>query len=796
MITMKRRIVALAAGLALLAPAFPTPAQTPPQAPTLAVLDLTDGGSLGPDAHDLSALGKGLAAMLTTELSRNPRVQVVERDRIRALLDEQRLTLSGTADEATAVRVGKLLGAQYMLFGSYADVYGQLRIDVRVVDVETGRLRRAQEVTDRRENLFHSVTALAAETFRDLSLEARSGGREVPAVPAQAALLFSRGLAMEDAGDAAGAGALYRQALQVAPAYGDAQTRLARLGRSSSGPTPANASRPAGAQATAAGGGMRLDSELPRVLVLVKDDGGTATSAIAGFLREGGFPLVDPAFARDAAQRDRAARALAGSEADAVAVGRDLGAQVVIVGQAPADAGAAPADPNLQTGTAQINVRALRLDDGRVVSTGSASGRAVEATAGGARAAALRQAADQLVRRSRFLGDVVNDWTGRAWNGAAYWSPEAGSVPAQLAAGDRARGGGDVLPLAIVEAAAYPDSSARGIGVSARTPMRARIRGVLPVTEAEVRVGGRPARVRALGADEQARYALAQPGVLFEGDAPLAPGADTVRVQARSGRAMAQSVVRAGVGKRWAVVIGVSKYADASVPGLRYADADARAMYDFLRSPAGGAVPEGQARLLLNEQATTAAIRDALFVFLQQASEDDQVTVYVASHGAPDPHRPSNLYILSYDTDLRRVASTAFPMWDFQTALRRQIAAQRVVVIADACHAAGALVSDATPINQAFAGLFTPSMRMTLSAADGGEFSREGPQWGGGHGVFTWTLLNGLKGDADADRDGVVTFTEAAAYVRAHVAQATNGEQNPQRAGLGDVPLSFVSSAH
>jgi TolB-like protein len=789
---MKRRIVALAAGLALLAPLCGAGAQARQQVPTLAVLDLTDGGSLGPDAHDLSALGKGLAAMLTTELSRNPRVQVVERDRIRALLDEQRLTLSGTADEATAVRVGRLLGAQYMLFGSYADVYGQLRIDVRVVDVETGRLRRAEEVTDRRENLFHSVTTLAAQTFRDLALEARPGGADAAPVPAQAALLFSRGLAMEDSGDAAGAGALYRQALQVAPAYSDAQTRLARLGGRSA--PNANPSRPSAVPPTS-GGGVRLDSELPRVLVLLKDDGGTATNAIATFLREGGFPLVDPAFARDAAQRDRAARAIAGSEADAVAVGRDLGAQVVIVGQAPADAGPSPADPNLQTGTAQINVRALRLDDGRVVTTGTASGRAVEATPGGARAAALRQAADQLVRQSRFLGDVVNDWTGRAWNGAAYWSPEAGSVPAQLAVGARARGNGESLPLAIVEAAAYPDSSARGIGVSARTPMRARIRGVLPVTEAQVTVGGRPAHVRALSEGEQARYALAQPGVLFEGDSPLAPGADTVRVQAQSGRAMAQSVVRAGVGRRWAVVIGISRYGDGSVPGLKYADADARAMYDFLRSPAGGAVPEGQARLLLNEQATTAAIRDALFVFLQQAAEDDQVTVYVASHGAPDPHRPSNLYILSYDTDLRRVASTAFPMWDFQTALRRQIAAQRVVVIADACHSAGALVSDATPINQAFAGLFTPSMRMTLSAADGGEFSREGPQWGGGHGVFTFTLLNGLKGDADADHDGVVTFTEAAAYVRSHVSQATNGEQNPQRAGLGDVPLSFVAAS-
>src|SRR6202008_342630 len=144
-----------------------------------------------------------------------------------------------------------------------------------------------------------------------------------------------------------------------------------------------------------------------------------------------------------------------------------------------------------------------------------------------------------------------------------------------------------------------------------------------------------------------------------------------------------------------------------------------------------------------------------------------------------DPNRPSNLYILAHDTDAKRIASTAFPMWDFQTALRRQIAAQRGVGIADGCHSAGALVTDPSRINDAFDALFTPSMRVTLTAARGNEYSREGPQWGGGHGVFTHTLLEGLRGPGDADRDGVVTFTELAGYVQRRVAAETRGEQNP-----------------
>jgi hypothetical protein len=83
---------------------------------------------------------------------------------------------------------------------------------------------------------------------------------------------------------------------------------------------------------------------------------------------------------------------------------------------------------------------------------------------------------------------------------------------------------------------------------------------------------------------------------------------------------------------------------------------------------------------------------------------------------------------------------------------------------------------------------------MTLSAARGSEYSREGPQWGGGHGVFTHALLEGLGGAADADHDGVVTFTEAALWVERAVPGQTGGEQNPQRSGLGDVPMAWVAA--
>ena len=213
---------------------------------------------------------------------------------------------------------------------------------------------------------------------------------------------------------------------------------------------------------------------------------------------------------------------------------------------------------------------------------------------------------------------------------------------------------------------------------------------------------------------------------------------------------------------------------------------------DHPAPPQGGAFEEDHILLLTDAQATGEALREALFVFLQQADWDDLVVIYFAGHGAPDPSRPDNLYLLPADADVNALASTGFPMWDVKTALRRQISAERVIVVADACHSAGTSegAEGANPIGGSFADLFTPSRRLTLTAADVNELSFEDPEWGGGHGAFTHFILEGLRGRADANADGIVTFVEVAGFVKEQVAGATGGQQNPQFGGLGDVPLA------
>lgn len=254
---------------------------------------------------------------------------------------------------------------------------------------------------------------------------------------------------------------------------------------------------------------------------------------------------------------------------------------------------------------------------------------------------------------------------------------------------------------------------------------------------------------------------------------------------------------------RWAVVIGISKYlnADRGIPQLQFAHRDAIAFMDFLQSPQGGGFASSNTKLLINEQATTRNIRSALFTFLKQAGKDDLVLIYFAGHGAPEMGRPDNLYLLSYDTDVDDMASTAFPMWDMETALKRYITAERVVVFADACHSAGVggeagfrSVGNTNLINTYLSNLQkTKPGRVTITASEANELSREGKQWDN-HGVFTYYLLKALKGGADPDGNGIVTITEAFNYVNNKVRRSTNSQQHPNIQGKFDrnLPLAVI----
>lgn len=259
------------------------------------------------------------------------------------------------------------------------------------------------------------------------------------------------------------------------------------------------------------------------------------------------------------------------------------------------------------------------------------------------------------------------------------------------------------------------------------------------------------------------------------------------------------------VGRRWALIVGISEYKDSRISGLRYAARDAKAFHDWLVSPHGGRYAPPNVRLLLNEAATSAALRSSLFTWLKRALAEDMVVMYFAGHGSPDtPDSNQNLFLLTHGTNYDDIAATAFPMWDLSTALKRFVRARKVVVIADACHSAGVGQEfdvarrsgrglKVNPVTSGFQCIAQLSDGVcVLSASDDKQFSQESHKWGDGHGVFTHFLLKGLSGEADYNHDNSITLGELIPFLSEQVRRETKNAQSPTVAGKFDPALTIA----
>ena len=254
-------------------------------------------------------------------------------------------------------------------------------------------------------------------------------------------------------------------------------------------------------------------------------------------------------------------------------------------------------------------------------------------------------------------------------------------------------------------------------------------------------------------------------------------------------------------GERYAVIVGISRYGHGGMgfSNLRFASRDATAFRDFLLSPGGGSFKPDNIRFLVDQAATSENVRSALFTFLTKPRPEDMVVIYWAGHGAPDPNDRRNLYLLTYDTRAEDMGGTAFPMWQLQDVFGRILKAKRVITFTDSCHSYGisgqalrASAAENNLVNQYLSRYASEGDRAVVTASDISQLSYEGEDWGGGHGVFTFYLLRGLEGEADANQDGTVTAGELFAYVRDRVSKATDGDQRPVAfPGLAaDLPLA------
>jgi len=119
----------------------------------------------------MEKLKKGLADMLITDLSNVNMLDIVERDKLDAILKEQKLNNSKDFDPNTVSKIGKLLGAQVILTGGYFEMMGSLRIDARFIDVETGKILKSDGVDGQTPSFFKIQKKLSWKIIKNMDIK-------------------------------------------------------------------------------------------------------------------------------------------------------------------------------------------------------------------------------------------------------------------------------------------------------------------------------------------------------------------------------------------------------------------------------------------------------------------------------------------------------------------------------------------------------------------------------------------------------------------------------------------------
>ena len=242
--------------------------------------------------------------------------------------------------------------------------------------------------------------------------------------------------------------------------------------------------------------------------------------------------------------------------------------------------------------------------------------------------------------------------------------------------------------------------------------------------------------------------------------------------------------------KIWAVVVGAARY--NHMPTLTYTDDDAYQFYAFLRSVEGGALPDEQVRILIDDNATHRNILMAMREVYQRADENDVVLFYFSGHGLPGAFLP-----VDYDGVENRLEH--YQLRDALLSSR----SRHKLVIADACHSGSlagrqALASKGGGGAEAALTAFYQGLNdarastALLLSSKGEEISLE--DRGLRSGIFSHFLIEGMKGKADADGNQLVTIQELFGYVHGEVRRYTGNIQTPTLTGDydGAMPVSVI----
>jgi Flp pilus assembly protein TadD len=281
----------------------------------------------------------------------------------------------------------------------------------------------------------------------------------------------------------------------------------------------------------------------------------------------------------------------------------------------------------------------------------------------------------------------------------------------------------------------------------------------------------------------------------IERNIPLKPGMNEIKIRVTDdlGQASENRVsVKRIQPKLYGLFAGISRYQDPSIPALRYADRDAEALYSFFNQQ--GAFEETFLKLLMNENATRSNITESLAYFLSKSSPNDLVIIFLAGHGMQES---GEYFFIAYDSKRDNLFGTAIKDVEFTSSMKR-IGAKRLLLFIDTCHSGGVLSQDrgGEAVRSFMETLNEVEGRITITASKFDEVSIEDARLK--HGLFSYYLLDGLKGKADTNHDHMVGVMELYRHIAEAIPNATRGGQHPvilvpEGQMVGDLPIAVIN---
>ena len=195
----------------------------PPVPRSVAVLPWSYVG----DDAELAPLARGVPHLVMSDLGNVSSLTLIERERVRAILDEIALSQSGYVDPATAVRSGRLLQAEWVVAGVVRGDGNGVRLEAQVFRTSDAAVQASAGADDQLEQLFALERGIVVDLVEQLGVPVSPGERrtlsERPAADLQAFLAFSEGLVAQERGDYTAASGSFALALARDPSFGAAR---------------------------------------------------------------------------------------------------------------------------------------------------------------------------------------------------------------------------------------------------------------------------------------------------------------------------------------------------------------------------------------------------------------------------------------------------------------------------------------------------------------------------------------------------------------------------------------------